>query len=69
MRDIRTGFDYAIHSAREAAQRGDINKVGRQLAAAHALALWADVSLLEEYQRQDAEIWREYEQCKTTTAA
>jgi len=36
MSNIRQGFDYAIYSARKAAQAGDIGALGRQLSAAHA---------------------------------
>ena len=64
MSAIKVGFDHAIHSAKRAAQRGDRHCLGRQLAAAHALAVWADTSLLGEYQTQETEVWREYESWK-----
>ena len=62
------GFEYAEITARKAAQSGDIQSMGRQLAAAHALAVWADTTLLDRYQALEAECWKEYESCKTTTA-
>ena len=62
------GFEYAAITARKAAQRGDIHGMGRRLAAAHALAVWADTLLLDRYQALETECWQEYEQWKTTTA-
>ena len=62
------GFEYAAITARKAAQSGDIQSMGRQLAAAHALAVWACPALLDRYQALEAECWQEYEAWKTTTA-
>ena len=62
------GFEYAAITARKAAQSGDIQSMGRQLASAHALALWACPALLDRYQALETECWQEYEACKTTTA-
>ena len=62
------GFEYAAITARKAAQSGDIQSMGRQLAAAHALALWACPAMLDRYQALETECWKEYEACKTTTA-
>jgi len=62
------GFEYAAITARKAAQSGDIQSMGRQLAAAHALALWACPAMLDRYQALEPECWKEYEACKTTTA-
>ena len=61
------GFEYAAITARKAAQSGDIQSMGRQLSAAHALAVWADTTLLDRYQALETECWQEYEKCKTTT--
>ena len=61
------GFEYAAITARKAAQSGDIQSMGRQLAAAHALAVWACPALLDRYQALDAECWKEYEAWTTTT--
>ena len=61
------GFEYAAITARKAAQSGDIQSMGRQLAAAHALAVWACPSLLDRYQALETECWQEYEKCNTTT--
>lgn len=60
------GFEYAAITARKAAQRGDIHGMGRQLSAAHALAVWADPLLLDRYQALEVECWQEYESWKTT---
>ena len=62
------GFEYAAVSALMRAQAGDIKSMGRQLAAAHALALWACPAMLDRYQALEPECWQEYEACKTTTA-
>ena len=66
MNIIKVGFDHAINDAHRSAQAGDIDSIGRHLAAAHALALWADQSLLPEYGEHDAKCWQEYEALKTT---
>mgnify|MGYP003514569420 FL=1 len=63
------GFEYEAIAARNAAQSGDIQSMGRQLAAAHALAVWADTTLLDRYQALKTECWQEYEQWKTTNGA
>ena len=68
MNIIQSGFEYAAIAARKAAQAGDINGMGRQLSAAHALAVWADPTLLDRYQALEAECWQEYEAWKTTIA-
>ena len=68
MNSVQLGFEYAAITARKTAQTGDIYGMGRQLSAAHALALWADPTLLDRYQALEAECWKEYEACKTTTA-
>ena len=68
MNSVQCGFEYAAITARKTAQAGDINGMGRQLSAAHALAVWADPTLLDRYQALEAECWKEYEACKTTTA-
>ena len=62
------GFEYAAITARKTAQSGDIQSMGRQLAAAHALALWADPTLLDRYQALEDQCWQEYEAWKTTAA-
>ena len=62
------GFEYAAITARKAAQSGDIQSMGRQLSAAHALAVWADPTLLDRYQELEDQCWQEYEAWKTTTA-
>ena len=62
------GFEYAAITARKAAQSGDIQSMGRQLAAAHALALWACPAMLDRYQALEPECWQEYEAWKTTMA-
>ena len=62
------GFEYAAITARKTAQSGDIQSMGRQLAAAHALAVWACPELLGRYQALETECWQEYEAWKTTTA-
>ena len=62
------GFEYEAITARKAAQSGDIQSMGRQLAAAHALAVWADPTLLDRYQALEDQCWQEYEAWKTTTA-
>lgn len=67
MNMIKVGFDHAINDAHKSAQAGDIDALGRHLAAAHALALWADQSLLPGYGEHDAECWNEYWECKTTS--
>ena len=61
------GFEYAAITARKAAQSGDIHGIGRQLSAAHALAVWADPTLLDRYQALEDQCWQEYEAWKTTT--
>ena len=63
------GFEYAAIAARKTAQSGDIQSMGRQLSAAHALAVWACPALLDRYQALETECWQEYEKCKTTTRA
>ena len=68
MNSVQIGFEYAAITARKAAQAGDINGTGRQLSAAHALAVWADPTLLDRYQALETECWQEYEAWKTTTA-
>lgn len=68
MNSVQSGFEYASIAARMRAQAGDMSGMGRQLSAAHALAVWADPLLLDRYQELEAECWREYEQCKMTTA-
>ena len=67
MNSVQHGFEYEETTARKAAQSGDIQSMGRQLAAAHALAVWADTTLLDRYQALEAECWQEYEAWKTTT--
>ena len=62
------GFEYAAITARKTAQSGDIQSTGRQLAAAHALAVWADPTLLDRYQALEDQCWQEYEAWKTTAA-
>ena len=69
MNSVQCGFEYAAITARKAAQTGDIYGMGRQLSAAHALALWADPTLLDRYQALETECWQEYEQWKTTNGA
>lgn len=66
MNSVQSGFEYAAITARKTAQRGNIHGMGRQLAAAHALAVWADPALLDRYQELEAECWKEYEAWKTT---
>ena len=61
------GFEYAAIAARKTAQSGDIQSMGRQLSAAHALAVWACPALLGRYQELETECWQEYEAWKTTT--
>ena len=68
MNSVQSGFEYAAITARKTAHAGDIHGMGRQLAAAHALAVWADTALLDRYQALETECWKEYEQWKTTTA-
>ena len=68
MNSVQCGFEYAAITARTTAQAGDINGMGRQLSAAHALAVWADPTLLDRYQELEVECWQEYEAWKTTTA-
>ena len=67
MNSAQIGFEYAAITARKTAQAGDINGMGRQLSAAHALAVWADPTLLDRYQELEDQCWQEYEKCKTTT--
>ena len=67
MNSVQSGFEYAAITARKTAQAGDINGMGRQLSAAHALAVWACPALLDRYQALETECWQEYEKCKTTT--
>lgn len=69
MNRVQSGFEYEAIAARKLAQAGDINGLGRQLAAAHALAVWADPLLLDRYQELEVECWKEYEQWKTTNGA
>ena len=69
MNSVQIGFEYAAITARKEAQTGDIYGMGRQLSAAHALALWADQTLLDRYQAIETECWQEYDQCKTTNGA
>ena len=68
MSRVREGFDFAASTARMRAQDGDICGMDRQLAAAHALAVWADTALLPEFDKLNAACWQEYEAWKTTTA-
>ena len=68
MNSVKEGFDHAAQCARKAAQRHDIATLGRQLSAAHALAVWADPTLLDRYQALEDQCWQEYEAWKTTTA-
>ena len=68
MNSAQSGFEYAAVSAHMRAQAGDINGMGRQLSAAHALAVWACPALLDRYQALETECWQEYEAWKTTTA-
>lgn len=68
MSQVKKGFDYAVNDAHRCAKAGFIDGVMRHLAAAHALALWADTTLLEEYGRHESSCWKEYEAWKTTTA-
>lgn len=68
MSRAQEGFEYAAITARKTAQAGDIHGMGRQLSAAHALAVWADPTLLDRYQALETECWKEYEAWKTTTA-
>ena len=69
MNSVQSGFEYAAITARKTAQAGDISGMGRQLSAAHALAIWADPTLLDRYQALETECWQEYEQWKTTNGA
>ncbi len=68
MNSVQSGFEYAAITARKAAQAGDISGLCRQLSAAHALAVWADPTLLDRYQELETQCWQEYEAWKTTTA-
>ena len=68
MNSAQIGFEYAAITARKTAQTGDIYGMGRQLSAAHALAVWADPTLLDRYQALEDQCWQEYEAWKTTTA-
>ena len=68
MNSVQLGFEYAATTARKTAQTGDIYGMGRQLSAAHALAVWADPTLLDRYQALEDQCWQEYEAWKTTTA-
>ena len=67
MNSVQCGFEYAAITARKTAQAGDINGMGRQLSAAHALAVWACPALLDRYQALEDQCWQEYEAWKTTT--
>ena len=69
MNSVQCGFEYAAITARKTAQAGDINGMGRQLSAAHALAVWADPTLLDRYQELEVECWQEYEAWNTTIQA
>ena len=69
MNSAQIGFEYAAITAMKEAQTGDIYGMGRQLSAAHALALWADPTLLDRYQELEDQCWQEYEQWKTTNGA
>ena len=69
MNSAQIGFEYAAITARKEAQTGDIYGMGRQLSAAHALAVWADPTLLDRYQTLEVECWQEYEAWKTTMQA
>ena len=64
----QSGFEYAAITARKCAQSGDIGGMRRQLAAAHALAVWADMTLIDRYQELETQCWQEYEAWKTTAA-
>ena len=66
---IREGFDIEIKCAHRSAQEGRMDAMARHLTAAHSLALWADMSLLADYGRHEAECWQEYEAWKTTNRA
>lgn len=68
MNSVQRGFEYEATTARKTAQSGYINGMGRHLAAAHALAVWADTTLLGRYQELEDQCWQEYEKCKTTMA-
>ena len=63
---IRKGFDIEVECAHRAAKKGAMDSMARHLSAAHALALYADPTLLPEYGKADAECWSEYDKCKTT---
>ena len=67
MNMVQSGFEYASIAARVRAQSGDIGGMGRELSAAHALAVWADPTLLDRYQALEDQCWQEYEAWKTTT--
>lgn len=67
MNSVQSGFEYAAITARKTAQAGDINGMGRQLSAAHALAVWADPTLLDRYQELETQCWQEYEAWKMTS--
>lgn len=69
MNRVQSGFEYQAITARKLAQAGDIHGMGRQLSAAHALAVWADPFLLDRYQALEVECWKEYEAWKTTNRA
>lgn len=66
MNSVQSGFEYAAITARKTARAGDVHGMGRQLSAAHALAVWADPLLLDRYQALEVECWKEYEAWKTT---
>lgn len=66
MNRVREGFDFAIACAKSAANSGEMNGMARHLSAAHALALWAEPMLLPEFDKINAECWKEYETWKTT---
>ena len=67
MNAIRTGFEIEIQDAHNRAKLGDLHGMTRKLSAAHALAVWADPTLLERYQELETQCWQEYEAWKTTT--
>lgn len=67
MNRVQSGFEYEAIAARKLAQDGDMHGMFRELAAAHALAVWADPTLLDRYQALEVECWQEYEAWKTTS--
>ena len=68
MNRVQIGFEYEAIAAHKLAKAGDMHGMFRELAAAHALALWGDPKLLDLYQTLEVECWQEYEAWKTTPA-